>query len=235
MVKLVRLIPVLVVILSVTSCIYSAFDKNNVIKEEHKYEKPVYDSAQSIIQPKYFLDTLNFYGQENNNEFHNRRKRLSESISIWVSEALRALEEMRIFTDTYKYESYRFTWLRTFHNPISIRVEEVNNDVILFLKQSNGMGGYDPGDLILNDTIAVTKGDWNLLKRKMDSLDFWNMSSIENTEIVAMDGSMWLLEGKRNEEYHIVYRQDGIMKETGEVCLFLLELSNLKIKKKNLH
>ena len=40
-----------------------------------------------------------------------------------------------------KEELYRFTWLRTFDNPASIRIQKHGNNIMLFAKVSSAAGG----------------------------------------------------------------------------------------------
>lgn len=95
-----------------------------------------------------------------------------------------ALEEPSLgeSSKTQKTESYRFLWLRTFHHPVAIRID-VNADGTsrLTKKISSGAGGYAPGKLIENDTMALTKeqADWFL--REIEGNKFWQLPSIQET------------------------------------------------------
>ncbi len=148
--------------------------------------------------------------------------------SEWVSVLIRILQ----YQD-YPHEVYRFTWfgyLKQKHNPFSLRLESHNDTVLLFVSYINGKSKKYQNELI-TDTVTLDKNDWDVFKNKIDSLDFWSISPVERTDIVTMDGSVWILEGKNDKSYHMVHRVCGKRKEIGELCLYLLEKSNLKVKK----
>ena len=68
-------------------------------------------------------------------------------MNCWYSEMLQALNEPILLGLDGDAEIYRFTWLRTFHNPIVIRIERKGGSIELTAKASNGAGGYKPGKL----------------------------------------------------------------------------------------
>ena len=61
-------------------------------------------------------------------------------------------------------------------------------------------------------------------------INFWDLSPIEETQVMGADGAHWIFEGLKNNEYHMVDRWSGYEKETSKACLYLLELSKLKIE-----
>lgn len=73
----------------------------------------------------------------------------------WYSEQLYAMEEPLLFNKTMDKEVFRFTWLRTFDNPISIRIEKHKDKYRLFWKLCDGAGGYVPGDLKIDKSKKI--------------------------------------------------------------------------------
>ncbi|MEL6362192.1 MAG: hypothetical protein AAFR21_14025 [Pseudomonadota bacterium] len=68
----------------------------------------------------------------------------------WYSNHLAALQEPSLYQADGRSEKYlRFVWLRTFHNPVAIRVEfSGKNTARLFFKLTDGAGGYVAGELV---------------------------------------------------------------------------------------
>ena len=89
---------------------------------------------------------------------------------------------------------YRFTWLRTFHNPIAIRIEKHGDQYFLYWKLSNGAGGYKPGKLTIDKQKKLDKETWDAFVSKLNHIDFWNLSRKQND--MGDDGSEWILEGR---------------------------------------
>jgi len=201
-------------------------------------EKHYIDTNKLFFPDKYFVDTINPQadGTNSGNEFIDRRKRTATFLNSWYSEQLLSLKESKL-SQEYPHEVYRFTWfgyLAQNHNPFSLRLECFNDTVFLFVKYINSKNKQHKKELI-TDTITLNKKDWEIFKNNVDSINFWSISPIEKTETVIMDGSVWILEGKNNKSYHMVHRNCGKHKEIGELCLYLLEKSSIKVKKKNLY
>lgn len=208
---------------------------NDTIDITDKYY--IKDTNALFFPSKYLLDTINTFGQEKNKEFYERRIRGALHTNSRYTEQLIKLNEPKLFKE-YPNESYRFTWfgwLGRSHNPISLRMEQINGNIYLFVKYINSKNSRKHGDLLVSDTFVITEKDWTTLKIKIDSLNFWDIPPIEKTNIVIMDGSTWVFEGKSDGLYHMIHRQNGKNKETGELCLYLLKWSNLKIKKKEFY
>jgi len=144
----------------------------------------------------------------------------------WYSKHLKALEEP-VLTDSLSTKIFRFTWLRTFHNPIVIRLENNNDTISLYWKVCDGAGGYSPGKLIINERKKLTQKDWENFISKVKSINFWNLQTVEN-EFLGTDGAQWILEGKEFKKYHVVDRWSG--GKIGPICIDLLKLTDLKIK-----
>ena len=188
------------------------------------------DTNNFLFPNEFLLDTINLFGQEKNQEFFNRRFCSAIYKNIYYSEILRKLQEPKLYRN-YPNEVYRFTWqgyLATLHNPLSIRIENNNGNIIMYIK-------YNKKNIMVSDTLLLDKQVWTELKNKIDSLNFWEISPVEKTEIVVMDGSVWILEGKKGNLYHMVHRKSGKNKEIGEICMYLIKKSKLKIRKKELY
>lgn len=207
------------------------FKDDTINTKDKSYFK---DTSKYFFPNKLLLDTVNVFGQVKNEEFYQRRKKSALFRNNWYSKQLSALDEPKLFID-YKHDAYRFTWLRTFHNPISIRVEKISNSIFIIVKQSNGAGGYNPGKLIVNDTINLSSNQWENLKNKVENLNFWNIPSVKKNDLITTDGSEWIFEAKIGDNYHMAFVQNGYDKVIRELCLYLLKLSNIKIKEREFY
>ncbi len=102
-------------------------------------------------------------------------------------------------------EIYRFTWLRTFHHPISIRLEKQAGIVKLFSKVCDGSGGHNPGKIIVDTTINLTQKQVDTTNIQLNNAGFWTLQT-ELTEDSGMDGSEWIIEVYKNKQYRMVVR-----------------------------
>ena len=149
----------------------------------------------------------------------------------WYSSHLKALEEP-VLTDSLPTKIFRFTWLRTFHNPIVIGIENMNDTITIYWKVNDGEGGYEPGKIIENKSKILTLKEWTGIVDEINAINFWNLPSTEN-EILGDDGAQWILEGKELGKYHVVDRWSG--GEIGKLCFDLINLTDLKIKEDDIY
>lgn len=144
----------------------------------------------------------------------------------WYSKHLLALEEP-ILSDSLPTKIFRFTYLRTFDNPIVIGLENNNDTITIYWKVSDGAGGYEPGKIIENKSKELTVGDWERIEFKINSIKYWSLPTVEKG-LLGTDGSHWILEGKTLDNYHVVDRWCGRI--LSSVCKDLVELTDLKIE-----
>ena len=148
----------------------------------------------------------------------------------WYSKHLVALEEP-VLSDSLPKKIFRFTYLRTFDNPIVIRIENANDTISIYWKVSDGAGGYEPGKLIKNKKKALTVSDWEKIENEISSIKFWSLPTVE--KVLGTDGSQWILEGKTLGNYHVVDRWCGGI--ISLVCKDLIKLTDLKIKEDKIY
>jgi len=128
-----------------------------------------------------------------------------------------------------KTESYRFLWLRTFHHPIAVRVDlKADGTSLLTTKISSGSGGYDPGKLIQDETLGLTREQTNRFLGQIEADNFWKLPSVQRDR--GVDGAQWIIEGIRNGSYHVVDRWSPTNGEIRALGLFMVnELAKIKV------
>jgi hypothetical protein len=174
------------------------------------------DSSEYYFPLKAFLDSADYPGQD-------------VFVLKWYSKHLFAMKEPIIFKDKSQNEVYRFTWLRTFDDPIAIRIERQGDNYFLYWKSEDGSGGYAPGKLIIDQQKVIAKETWIEFLKRLEQIDFWGLSTKDN--VWGMDGSRWILEGKTPAHYHVVDRWTPDAKsDYYQCCNFLIEQTDLIIK-----
>lgn len=153
--------------------------------------------------------------------------------NLWYSAVLSEFKEANLHTYSGDDDIYRFTWLRSFHNPVVIRFQKHKNEYILTKKEMIDNGRYTPNEFVVNDSQYFTAAKWENWKIKLGRNNFWNMATLDH-ESRPMDGADWILEAKINGRYHFVtrYSYDA---EFMECCKYLLRLSKLKIREEDIY
>jgi hypothetical protein len=177
-------------------------------------------------KPRYFPVGV-FSGDKANDDFRDR----------WYANQLRALKEPSLSTNASAGAEtiYRFTWLRSFHHPVAVRITvHANGTGTLTSKMADGAGGYGPGKLIANSTRDVGPNEVQRVLALIDATGFWKMPA-EN-ETGGLDGAQWIFEGNRHGSYHVIDRwspQEGPLRDLG---LYLaLTLSKLDVRSKEIY
>jgi tetratricopeptide (TPR) repeat protein len=104
---------------------------------------------------------------------------------------------LQLAEDRNLEEAYRFTYLPSFHSPLTVRIWSTPNQeppVQVVVKVGGGQGGYELAPSQKEMCQTVVQKDW---KNLLDSIEqnFWVPSSWK--EHVGFDGSEWIFEGYR--------------------------------------
>ena len=153
-----------------------------------------------------------------------------EFVVNWYSKHLYAMKEPLLFNRKIEKEIYRFTWLRTFHKPMTFRIEKWNNRYILYWKVLDGAGGYEPGNLEIERLKIITEKEWSEFTKLVDKANFWKMELGRGS--IGNDGSEWILEGVNKEKYRVATVWTPRKGNFYEACDYLISLSNVKISER---
>lgn len=156
-------------------------------------------------------------------------------IKNYISENLYEFKEPLLYNYDEEKEIYRFTWLRSFDNPIVIRIEITSNEKTIFWKELELDKEYKPIKIIRNENKPLNDQKWNELKSLLQKENFWDI--YPNINVPGNDGSFWVLEGTKNKKYKAVAfwapKRDKI--EYFNLCKYILSLTDLKIEEKNIY
>lgn len=120
-------------------------------------------------------------------------------------------------------EAYRFVWLRSFENPIAIRVHRRGGAyglVAVVLDGNDATGGKVKNRV--SKTLSLAQ--WRRVEAALDDLSFWHMRTASR-DLLGIDGAMWGVEGRRGDWYHVAGRWGGY--ELVPAGMLFLELADL--------
>ncbi len=145
-------------------------------------------------------------------------------LNDWYGSFLKSMGEESLLKDSKDTEVYRFLWLRTFDYPIFVRVEKRNDSIKLFSKEMDGDARYVTGKVLRKVNKNLDVAQWNEFLSLLEKSQYWQMPMNGAT---GRDGSNWILEGVRDNRYHIVDRWSPENGEYREACIYLLKLSSM--------
>ena len=154
---------------------------------------------------------------------------LSDFENGWFTTHLRAAKEPSLYLlskskPKAQPQVVRFTWLRSFHPPVIIRVvADQPTQWRLIGKELSGTGGYKPG--VIRQSVVRT-----LTRREAADLQVLLSRAKPFTEepgdcVIGVDGAEWIIEGVDQSGYHFIKRwspSDGPVREVGQ---FLIRLT----------
>lgn len=150
---------------------------------------------------------------------------LSAFENQWYSRHLAAAREPSLYVDASRPRSalstVRFTWLRSFHQPVFVRVEGLDTPKArLVATELSGAGGYDPGTVKVRIDRALTPAEAEGIRASLQATDVLR-SSPTGCEL-GLDGAQWVVEGVDGSGYHFVSRwspSSGGVREFGLAML----------------
>lgn len=127
---------------------------------------------------------------------------------------------------------YRFTWLRTFDNPIVIRVAVDSKDrADVVLKRGSGKSGYGVGKLLSSRRRHLDNRKLlvSAFLTTIEQADLRNLPSREKVDEVQLDGADWTFEVAENNRYHFVWRwSPGHSSKLRELGLMFCKLAGFR-------
>ncbi len=147
-------------------------------------------------------------------------------VGPWYSKHIEALGEAPLWNRKISdpQQAYRFTWLRSFHHPISVRIELLDNGTgNVTFSESDGAGGYEPGEVIIRRTDKLDKQNIEKLVYLISEKDFFSLETRDYER--GLDGAEWIFEGLTSEDYNIVIRWSPAKGYFYKLGLLFLELS----------
>lgn len=169
----------------------------------------------------------------------------------YYTKYLSAMKEPSLFergTDPPDFE-FRFTWLRSFHDPIAIRIWKAKDGHRMRVVRLAHQNDHSPDRIVVDITRELKKDEWQTLEKTMDvpSLQKPLSDAEDYAAMVGNDGAMWIYETCANQKYQVL--EFWCLKEYGpkhyeflhnpkqvrdtaallQFSLQLLKLANLKI------
>ncbi len=101
----------------------------------------------------------------------------------------------------------RFLWLRTFHEPVAVRIDRIGAAYKLTATILDGAGGYGPGNIKQRIQKDITETEWAALDQLLNEIGFSEIPPYIG--IGGLDGAQWIVERRSGDAYHVVDRQGG--------------------------
>jgi hypothetical protein len=158
-----------------------------------------------------------------------------ELAQTYFAPYLRKMEEPSLYAmrnDT-NLTVYRFLYLRSFHDPISIRVQPQGEHAIIKIARLKGPR-LPEAKKLPDMTLSTNKAIITNLAKILEESGFWRAPSGE--EPMGVDGAFWVLEALDRGRYHVMDRwspdedlERRKLQPFKETCLHFLRLGQLDL------
>jgi len=156
------------------------------------------------------------------------RPKVDEIIRDWYSKYLKAMMEPSLSCGARKGGfAYRFLWLRSFHHPIAVRVENDGSAVTVNAVELDGTGGSRPGGVVKRTQRILSRAEQNQFLAQLNQVGVGEMQ--REAGRFGEDGAQWVLEGTENDQYQVVQRWSPGPGAYRDLCDLLLNLAGLRI------
>ena len=186
----------IIMILSLITCLGCKQPPKRLLPVKDQFTALVPDSAGHI----YFAqDTSHFDFEE------------------WSSDVLYRLHEPDFAGYKGAGDFIRFIWIRSFENPVVIRVNRFSDTVYANIKEL-GRKGQELS--IVKDTLIMLEPEnWKQFAGPLEQHRFWD--NVPEPVSEAMDGATWYLESKSGERYRVIESWDSGVLSSGSLRNYL--------------
>ena len=177
---------------------------------------------------------------------------IDAEVCEWANEELAATREPALPTAGKEAaragtESYCFTWLRSFNNPVVVRaVHDRNGTRRIVTKMMDRDEKGRSRDLVIDKSKTLNEQQWAGLVERVQASEFWAQPTKEQPQFVLpngnrhvlakVDGAHWVFEAATANGFHVVDRHNPPQdSKFADLCLYLLELSDIDLSKEKVY
>ncbi len=100
-------------------------------------------------------------------------------------------------------EKWRFTWLRSFHNPIAVRVWQSGTDYHIRAVELKRKEDYGAGPAVTDTSRLLTQEELAEIRRLTKAGNFWTPLTPDEKSATGggLDGAQWIFEHREDKVY----------------------------------
>jgi hypothetical protein len=143
----------------------------------------------------------------------------------WYSGVLYKLKEPILYNYQGEGQSIRFVWLRSFKNPVVIRLNSFDDTVYVNIKELTIKYSTEEVPEIVKDTMITLDAEkWQESLSRLEVNNFWNAMTEDTSSNTVKDATAWFLECRLANKYHCVNRSDAGDFASKDLYLYAKEL-----------
>jgi hypothetical protein len=127
---------------------------------------------------------------------------------------------------------YRFLWLPSFHDPISVRFVKSDRGVLLHAVRLMLDDNYRPVRIVERKSIELKTVHWKRIANHLEKARFWDLPTEKRAPFgrVLLDGHILIVEGVSDGRYHVVRRDNPPGGDFVDLCQAMLFMSRIDVR-----
>lgn len=121
------------------------------------------------------------------------------AVDGWVATVLMTMGEPSLACET-NTTIYRFLWLRTFHHPVAVRIEQDGDGWRMIAVEFDGSGGYGLGRESRRIERMLSADEERMWVAALSRSNPWRLS-MPKSELTGLDGATWTIEARSGHRY----------------------------------
>jgi hypothetical protein len=128
---------------------------------------------------------------------------------------------------------YRFLWLPSFHDQISVRFVTSDEGAVLHAVRLKLDGAYEPRGVVLRKSAKLSRAHWERIASLSDKAKFWTLPGDKPPPFgrITMDGHMLIVGGVKDGKYHVVRRDNPLRDDFVDLCQAMLFMSGIDVRR----
>jgi hypothetical protein len=128
---------------------------------------------------------------------------------------------------------YRFLWLPSFHDQISVRFVQADEGAVLHAVRLSLDGDYEPRNIVERKSAKLSHAHWERIASRLDKAKFWTSPTEKRPPFggITMDGDMLIIEGVKDGKYHVVRRGNPPGGDFVDLCQAMLFMSGIDVRR----
>ncbi|WP_210420089.1 hypothetical protein [Aquisphaera giovannonii] len=128
---------------------------------------------------------------------------------------------------------YRFLWLPSFHDPISVRFVNSDRGIFLYATRLKLDREYRPVRIVERRSVELKPVHWKRITDQLKKARFWDLPTHARHPFGGggEDGHLLIVEGVRDGQYHVVMRDNPPGGNFVDLCQAMLFMSQIDVRK----
>jgi hypothetical protein len=127
---------------------------------------------------------------------------------------------------------YRFLWLPSFHDQISVRFVKSDEGGVLHAVRLSLDDAFEPRRVVERKSVKLNRAHWERIASRLEKAKFWDLRTAQPEPFggITVDGHTLIVEGVSQGKYHFVVRINSPGGNFVDLCQAMLFMSGIDVR-----